>query len=263
MTQTQHPVPATAGSTAESTAERMMRLTGQHVGAGFITRYVLGQLGVWIALMTPAAVTLSLRVGDVDPANKAASLSLIAGLGAACALFANPIFGRLSDKSTSRFGQRRPFILGGVLVGIIATFFLGAATTIPMIAVAWCIAQVGFNTALAATVAVLPERVPAHKRGRVSAWLGSGSQVGAVAGTFLVQGTGTQGVWMFLAPAALALVLVVIFVAGLKEAPRTRAEVGRFRLADIFTALWINPFRSGPSDWRGWVASSSGPHWPC
>jgi len=252
MTQTQHPVPTAAGSTAESTAERMMRLTGQHVGAGFITRYVLGQLGVWIALMTPAAVTLSLRVGDVDPANKAASLSLIAGLGAACALFANPIFGRLSDKSTSRFGQRRPFILGGVLVGIIATFFLGAATTIPMIAVAWCIAQVGFNTALAATVAVLPERVPAHKRGRVSAWLGSGSQVGAVAGTFLVQGTGTQGVWMFLAPAALALVLVVIFVAGLKEVPRTRAEVGRFRLADIFTALWINPFRF-PAFGLAWV----------
>lgn len=250
MTDTQNPTPSVVQ--AETTPVRIARLTGQSVRAGFITRYVLGLLGVWIALMTPLAVTLSLRVAEVDPGNKAGSLSLVAGLGAACSLFANPIMGRLSDKSTSRFGQRRPFILGGVFVGLLATLFLGGATTVPMIAVGWCIAQIGFNAALAATVAVLPERVPAERRGRVAAWLGSGSQVGAVAGTFLVQWTGTKGAWMFVAPAALALILVLVFVVGLREAPRTREEVGRFRFRDIFTALWINPF-AYPSFALAWI----------
>lgn len=232
-----------AGGDELTTPERMMRRTGQHVGGWFLARYIVGQLGIWIAVMTPASVTLAIRVGTLDPDNKAASLSLIAGMGAIAALLANPIAGRLSDRSISRFGQRRPFILGGMLVGIAATFVIGSADNLLLVGIGWFIAQAAFNTALSAMFAVLPERVPSRMRGRVSAFMGSGSQIGAVGGTFLVQLTGTDGVGMFLAPAVLGLLLVGVFIFGLKEARRTREEVGPVRFRDIPGAMWINPLR--------------------
>jgi MFS family permease len=43
------------------------------------------------------------------------SLSLVLGVGAFFALIANPLVGRLSDRTTSRFGQRRPWLVGAVL----------------------------------------------------------------------------------------------------------------------------------------------------
>lgn len=226
-----------------ATPELMKRRTGQRVGGWFLARYIIGQLGIWIAVMTPASVTLAIRVGTLDPNNKAASLSLIAGIGAIAALLANPIAGRLSDRSISRFGQRRPFILGGMLVGIAATFVIGSASSLLAVGIGWFIAQAAFNTALSAMFAVLPERVPSRLRGRVSAFMGSGSQIGAVGGTFLVQLTGTNGVGMFLAPAVLGLLLVGVFIFGLREDRRTREEVGPVRLRDIPGAMWINPLR--------------------
>ncbi|WP_165976944.1 MFS transporter [Arthrobacter nitrophenolicus] len=120
--------------------------------------------------MTPASVTLALRPGAIDPTNKAALLSLVAGLGAACALFANPIFGRLSDRSTSRFGQRRSFILGGSATGILGTLLISFAPFGSGCCRWWCVARVAFKAALAATGAVLPERIPTRLRGCVSAF---------------------------------------------------------------------------------------------
>ncbi|QTR04583.1 MFS transporter, partial [Saccharothrix algeriensis] len=66
------------------------------------------------ALLASALVTVPLRVAEVDPDGKERSLGLIVALGALVAVVANPLFGRLSDRTTSRFGRRRPWLIGGV-----------------------------------------------------------------------------------------------------------------------------------------------------
>src|SRR5207237_148619 len=81
--------------------------TAQPVGGLFVGLYVLAIVGLWIALLTPASVTLALRVADLDPAGKASSLALVTGVGAIFAMVSNPVFGRLSDLCTSRWGRRR------------------------------------------------------------------------------------------------------------------------------------------------------------
>ncbi|WP_353713665.1 MFS transporter [Arthrobacter sp. K5] len=227
----------------ESSPDRNLRLTGQHVGGWFITKYVGALIGLWIALITPASVTLALRVGQIDPAGKAGSLALVASVGAACALFANPIFGALSDRSTSRFGQRKPFIAWGFGIGVLAVLGIGMAPSIALVAAGWAIAQIAFNACVAALIAVLPERVPNKLRGRVSGFMGMTGQVGVVVGTFLIQLVGTAGAAMFIVPAILGTMLVLPFVVTLKETRRTRDEVGRVSLANLVGSLWINPFR--------------------
>lgn len=228
---------------AESPPELNIRLTGQRVGGWFVARYIAALIGVWTALVTPTSVTLAIRVGQLAPEGKAGALALVASLGAAAALVANPVFGALSDRSTSRFGQRRSYVLGGFVLGSVAVIGIGFAPTVPLVAAGWAVAQVAFNAAVAALVAVLPERVPGRLRGRVSGFMGMTPQVGVVGGTFLIQFLGTGGVWMFLAPVVIGLVLVLPFALTLRETPKTREQVGRVDWRVVFGALWINPVR--------------------
>ncbi len=251
--------PLSSGTaTAENEPERIARVTGQRVGAGFVSLYTLAMTGLWVALLTPASVTLSLRVADLDPAGKTASLAMVTGIGAFFAMVANPVFGYLSDRSTSRWGQRRPFVLGGIVLGTGALLVIGVAPTILMVTIGWCLTQVFLNAALAAMVALLPERVPEEQRGRVSGLMGMTGQVAQVTGTFLIQLTGTTGLGMFLVPATIGLILVVAFTFYLKEAPKTRDDLPRMSWMDIPRSMWINPVKHPTSPGRSPAASWSG-----
>ncbi|WP_234356959.1 hypothetical protein [Streptomyces sp. NBRC 110028] len=48
------------------------------------------------------------------------------------------------------------------------------------------------NAAMAALIALLPDRVPEERRGTVSGLMGMTNQVATVSGTFLIAATGTQ-----------------------------------------------------------------------
>lgn len=242
MTATTRTDPATWDSGDESAPERNIRLTGQHIGGWFVARYIAALIGIYLALITPSSVTLALRVGQLDPEGKAGSLALVASIGAAASLFSNPIFGALSDRSTSRFGQRKPFLIAGVVLGCLAVFGIGLAPNIATVAIGWAAAQVAFNAAIAAAIAVLPERIPTALRGRVSGFMGMTGQVGVVGGVYLIQLVGTSGAGMFVWPAVIGVALVLPFALTLKETRRTREEVGRISFLHILGSLWINPF---------------------
>ncbi|SCB36459.1 MFS transporter [Rhizobium hainanense] len=227
----------------ETVPERNIRLTGQQINGWFIARYICALIGIYVALVTPASVTIAIRVGQLDPEGKATSFALVSSLGAAAALFSNPIFGAFSDRSKSRWGQRRPFIIGGILVGSLAVIGIGFAPTIAMVAIGWAVAQGGFNAALASVVAILPERVPDKLRGRVSGFMGMSAQVGVVGGTYLTQLVGTGGAGMFAVPVLLGLAMALPFILFFREFPRTRDEVLPINFAGLLGALWINPFQ--------------------
>ncbi|WP_028813617.1 glycoside hydrolase family 3 N-terminal domain-containing protein [Streptomyces flavidovirens] len=48
---------------------------------GFAVRLTLGALGLHAAVMTPVVVTMALRIGEADPADKEKSLGLVLGIG--------------------------------------------------------------------------------------------------------------------------------------------------------------------------------------
>ncbi|WP_054012784.1 MFS transporter [Arthrobacter sp. ERGS1:01] len=154
--------------------------------------YVIGMpiasAGLWMALLAPAIVVLAVKISEITTAeSRAGALSLVAGVGAVIALLANPLFGRLSDRTTSRFGMRKPWIIGGSVIGLGSLFILGSATSVPMVLVGWVLAQLSFNAALAALVATLPDQAGAEERGRLSGLIGMTLTVGLVASTFVVQ----------------------------------------------------------------------------
>src|SRR6266566_4418554 len=102
-------------------------------------------------------------VGD---AQKGEALAFVLVPGAFVSLFANPLFGMLSDKTRGRlaaWGRRRPYILVGTLVNAGGLIWMAAARDIPTLAIAYVLVQFSSNAAQAPFLA-LPAGALAHVR---------------------------------------------------------------------------------------------------
>jgi MFS family permease len=133
----------------------------RRVGWGFISLYTLAYLGTSLLFLAPVLVTLALKVDSLVGIKQApGSLALVAGVGALVAMVGNPFFGRMSDRTASRLGMRRPWMIAGLAGGSVGIGIVALAPSIPVLLVGWCIAQLFFNALLATMVAVLPDQVP-------------------------------------------------------------------------------------------------------
>ena len=188
------------------------------VSIGFIAAYALAYMSTTLLFLAPALVSLSVKVNDLvglDAAPK--NLSLVASIGAALSIVANPVFGHLSDRTPGRWGMRRPWMILGLVAGSLGILLVAAAQNVATVAVGWCIAQVFFNALLAAQVAVLADQVPPTQRGVVAGVLGICLPLGSICGTFLVNLFAPHLTAMFLGPCAVAAVFIVLFVVVLPD----------------------------------------------
>lgn len=189
---------------------------------GFVAFYALGYVGAYVALITPVATTLALKVAELDPAGKEASLGLISAVGAFFALVTNPLAGAMSDRTTSRFGRRRPFIAIGTAGGVAGLGVVGFAPSIPIALVGWAIAQISFNLVLAALQALLPDQIPQARRAKVSAILGISQQISPLVGIGIAMGVMAAGASMgpvFVIPGLVGAALLTLLVVRLADPP--------------------------------------------
>lgn len=217
--------------------------------AGFIAAFVTAVLGVAVATLTPLSVTLALRIKQIDPLTAPASLSLVLGVAAVIALLSGPFFGQLSDRTTARWGMRRPWLLGGLVVGVAGLGVLSVAETIPVMLVGWCITQLGFSALNAALAALLIDHIPEFQRGKVSGLVGMCQAVGVVTGVFLVQFVGSSITLMFLVPGALAAAAVIILSVVLRDRLLEPADRSRYDLRAFARSFWVNPLRHPGFGW--------------
>lgn len=218
---------------------------------GYTPRLALAQFGLYGALMTPVVVTMALRIGQVDPGNKEASLSLVLGVGAIFALVVNPLVGRLSDRTTSRFGRRRPWLVGGVLGGLLGLALIAFVPSIPVILLGWITAQISYNATLASLQATVPDLVPPQERGKVSGALGTALTLAVVVSSMLAAQISEVKV-QFLLPALLAVVLVGWFAAKLPDR-RLLAKPGPFSIREFAGSFWTDPRRHPDFGWA-WLS---------
>jgi MFS family permease len=185
--------------------------------ARFIAIYALAYAALWLALLTPAMITLALRVRQLAGSDPARPISMVLFAGAIAALVGNPVFGALSDRTRSRFGRRRPYLVGGTVVGFAALALIGTASSLSMVLVGWCLAQLAYNAVLAAMVAVVPDQIPSAQRGTVVGILGVCMPVGQIVGTFLVQQLAGNLTLALLIPGALGLAGVLALAVVLPD----------------------------------------------
>ncbi|WP_224391232.1 MFS transporter [Pseudonocardia sp. ICBG1293] len=218
-----------------------------------VALYVLAQFGLWTALLTPVTVSLALKVAGLDGANKATGLGLILGVGAFIAMICMPLWGALSDRTTSRFGRRRPWLAAGVVVGGVGLVVVVLAPNMLVVGLGWCLCQAAFNATQAALNAILPDYVPDEQRGRVSGLLGLTPISAVLLGTLIVQVVGSSSAWTFLVPLAVAAVFVGLLVAVLPDRPAgtdpaAEAPV-RSNPLEFVRGFWISPRRHPDFAW--------------
>ncbi len=170
-----------------------------------LTQYaVYASFGAGIAVLLPATATAI--AGD----GKVGALGLITAVGALGALLAQPIVGRLSDRTRWGLGRRATWVVIGGVVGAAALASMTLVASIVAVAVILLIAQVGLNGVVAMINASLPDRVPLNQRARVSGALGIALAVGAASGIILAGFIpNRQTAWLVLA--ALVLVTTLLF----------------------------------------------------
>lgn len=159
------------------------------------------------------------------------------------------MFGRLSDRTTSRFGMRRPWLIGGVLGGAAALLIVARADSVATVLIGWCLAQLSFNSVLAALVAVLPDQVPPEQRGTVAGVLGTCMPLGQLAGTFAVQSVSESMLAMFMVPALIGTAAILTLAFTLADRRLDRAQPVR----ETVSWYWVSPRRYPDFAWA-WLS---------
>lgn len=222
----------------------------QRVGRRFVWLYAAAFTGTCLVLVAPLLVTLALKVNSLVGAERAPEgLALVTGVGGLVAMVANPFFGKLSDRTSSRLGMRRPWMVIGLLGGSLGVLVVALAPSIPVVLAGWCLAQMLNNALLAAMVAVLPDQVPTAQRGLVSGVLGVCLPVASVGGTYLVQlFTGNQ-LAMFLVPCAVGGFFVLLFALTLDDRRLARAEKPAWSLRELAGTFYVSPRQNPDFAW--------------
>jgi len=125
---------------------------GLNIATGAITPIILPYL---VALFVPNEV-------------KNTYLSIVRVAGLAVAMLTQPLAGMLSDRSTLRWGRRRPYILVGTVLDVVFLAIIGWATNYWMVLVGIVLLQLSSNVAHGALQGLIPDLVPEDQRGRVS-----------------------------------------------------------------------------------------------
>ena len=220
------------------------------VGPGFIVLYTLAFLSTSLLFLAPLLVTLALKVNSLVGTERAPnSLSLVAGVGGLLSIVANPFFGRMSDRTSWRWGRRRPWMVLGLLAGSGGILVIALAPSVLVVLIGWCIAQVFFNALLAAEVAVLPDQVPEAQRGMVAGVLGICTPVASVTGTFVVKLFAPNLLVMFLAPCAIGGFFILVFAAVLRDRPLAAADKPPWSVREFAATFYVDPRRSPDFAW--------------
>ena len=224
---------------------------GAHrVGWGFISLYTLAYISTSLLFLAPLLVTLALKVDSLVGIKHApSSLALVAAIGALLAMVANPVFGKMSDRTASPLGMRRPWMVTGLVGGSVGILIVALAPSIPVVLVGWCIAQLFFNALLAAMAAVLPNQVSSVQRGQVSGVLGVSQPVASVCGAFLVKLFTGSLLAMFLAPCAIGGFFVLLFAVTLNDRRLARADKPKWSLREFASTFYVNPRKNPDFSW--------------
>jgi MFS family permease len=224
----------------------------RRVGGRWIAAFALAWFGVWMAQLTPIQLLLPAQIQNQlktdDWVQNVIAFGIISGISALCAIVAFPVTGALSDRTTSRFGRRRPWIAGGTLLFAAALLVLGLQTTMVGIGVFWCLALIGFCVLTAALTATISDQVPVGQRGYVSGWLSAPQAVGIIAGIVLVT---MLALGTFLGYAAMAVLLIVFVVPFLfiPDAVLLPSQRAPWSLRGMIDSLWISPKKYPDFGW--------------
>ena len=151
-------------------------------GTRFVVTFLLANAGMYAIFQGMQQIVLPSQIAAIDPDGKVGAYGILASIGAAAAAVGNPLFGALSDRTRSRFGRRTPWLVISTVVALTLLAVLGSMTSLFWLAAAYLLVMITMSAFQAVITAVMPDRVPAHRRGFVSAIASFAITVGVIYG---------------------------------------------------------------------------------
>ena len=111
------------------------------------------------------------------------ALGVLEGVGSLMAVVWQPIAGALSDRTRTRFGRRRPYIVGGTIGDVLFLVGLALSGSFGLVLIFYFLLQSASNTAQGPYQGLMPDVVPRAQRGTASGYFGVANAVGLLAGT--------------------------------------------------------------------------------
>ena len=143
------------------------------------------------------------------------------------ALLMLPLFGKLSDRTSTRLGKRMPFILGGTAAAVAPTLLLAGADApgrFPLFVATLGLLLVAMGTYRSPAVALMPDVTPKPLRSKANAIINLTGSLGAIYALAAVRLlVGTHGdsradfTWVFVSVAALMAVSVLLLFLRVDE----------------------------------------------
>ncbi|MDX7950201.1 MDR family MFS transporter [Lichenihabitans sp. Uapishka_5] len=144
------------------------------------------------------------------------------------------VFGKLSDV----YG-RRPILLFGIAIFVVASILCGFATSMPVLIAFRLMQGIGAGAIQPVGITVVGDLYAAEERGRVQGWLASiwaiSAVLGPLAGGFIVQHT--SWAWVFWINVPVGILAALGFVAFLHEDVVRRAQSVDWLGAGLFTVV--------------------------
>ena len=260
------PAPATEppGGSATSVVsifEDPLAEPSEPVGWGTIAILALANLGIWTAFFTPIQFLLPLQVeGIVGTETKEAALGVVLTVGAFVSMVTNPLAGAFSDRTTSRLGRRRPWVLWPTVAAVAVLLVMPLSPWVGALTLGWALGQLTLNASYAAITAVLPDQVPVAQRGTVSAVVGACQPLGVMLGAAIVALIPQTGVAVGSdevggqAPRYVAVAVVLALTCGLfvwkyREARLDPVRVPRLHWGPFLRSFWIDPRQYSDFGW--------------
>ncbi len=199
-----------------------------------ISIYGAGLTLLWASIK----IILPVRLLDfVSASQKNTYLGIITFLGLLLAIIIQPLAGAISDRSTSRFGPRRPHILIGTILALLVLPGIGWAASFVSLLIIYCLLQVFSNIAQASSQGFIPDLIPEEKRGLASGIKSLAEALVPIALLPLVAYLigryfdGNGPVWLWLSIGFLGLILLIALIATIllvKEQPRRVSIRGKW-----------------------------------
>jgi MFS family permease len=210
---------------------------------------VLVNVGINAAFFGPLQVLLGQQAAAFSEEDKEAILALVTGAGAAVSLVANPLFGAFSDRTTSRYGRRVPWVVFGAVLGAAALIALAGAPDVAAMTLLWCLVQAGCNGAYAAITAAIPDRVPVPQRATVGGMAAMGQTVGILIGAVIAAAVAGNFAAGYFVCAAALLAGVVLYFFKNDDAPLPAQARPPFSVAGFAKSFWVSPRRYPDFAW--------------
>lgn len=237
-----------AGTPADPQATKLSR--------SYVSLLFTGQFALYFAFITPLTYSLAVRVEALEPADKDAVLGMVLGIPSVLVLIGAPLAGILSDRTRSRAGRRRPWLLASVAVATLGMVTIGLATSTSILTIGWSVAYVAYSITGAMIIAHLSDRLPEEQRGTVAGINGAVTQIGPTAGVVVAGTMVGAPVLMFVLPAIIALAGVTVLGLRMQDRSSVDMQPPRGGVRQVLTGFVFNPLRYPDFSWT-WVSKGA------